>query len=114
MGILLGIARGLEYLHSNGIVHRDIKPENILLGEKLQVRWRLVVDKWHVKWRLVEVKWQVRPPFSLLRAVGIIGDFEVACSAAGRLFSGWRFRLPVVWPLSPAPLSLCVLSAQDW
>ena len=38
LGILLGIARGLEYLHSNGIVHRDIKPENIMLGEKWQVR----------------------------------------------------------------------------
>ena len=35
--ILLGIARGLEYLHSNGIVHRDIKPENVLLGDKWQV-----------------------------------------------------------------------------
>ena len=36
--ILLGAARGLEYLHANGIVHRDIKPENILLGDNLQVR----------------------------------------------------------------------------
>ena len=38
LDILLGIARGLEYLHSNGIVHRDIKPANILLGKNMEVR----------------------------------------------------------------------------
>ena len=58
--ILLGIARGLEYLHSNDIVHCDMKPESILLGDKWQVRWRLVEGKWQVRWRLVEGKWQVR------------------------------------------------------
>lgn len=31
MHILLGAARGLDYLHSFKIVHRDIKPANILL-----------------------------------------------------------------------------------
>jgi len=29
--MIVGIARGLQYLHQKGIVHRDIKPENILL-----------------------------------------------------------------------------------
>ncbi|GJP46737.1 hypothetical protein CLOM_g5982, partial [Closterium sp. NIES-68] len=34
--ILIGVARGLEYLHSFGIVHRDIKPANILLDANMQ------------------------------------------------------------------------------
>ncbi|CAI5471548.1 unnamed protein product, partial [Closterium sp. Yama58-4] len=38
VGILLGVARGLEYLHSFGIVHRDIKPANILLDAHMQAK----------------------------------------------------------------------------
>ncbi|ONK79456.1 uncharacterized protein A4U43_C01F6550 [Asparagus officinalis] len=37
--IILGIARGLQYLHEDSnlrIVHRDIKPSNILLDDKFQ------------------------------------------------------------------------------
>lgn len=32
--ILLGISKGLEYLHNMGIMHGDIKPENIMLNDK--------------------------------------------------------------------------------
>ncbi|CAI5493434.1 unnamed protein product [Closterium sp. Naga37s-1] len=36
LDILVGAARGVEYLHSFGIVHRDIKPANILLDAHMQ------------------------------------------------------------------------------
>ncbi|KAK5822242.1 kinase-like domain-containing protein, partial [Linnemannia elongata] len=39
--LIRDICRGLDCLHSKGVVHRDIKPENILLSESRGV---LVAD----------------------------------------------------------------------
>lgn len=33
--ILRGMARGLDYLHSQGIIHRDLKPANVMLSKDL-------------------------------------------------------------------------------
>ncbi|CAI7835778.1 unnamed protein product [Closterium sp. NIES-53] len=38
LDILIGVAKGLHYLHDFGIVHRDIKPANILLDAKMHAK----------------------------------------------------------------------------
>lgn len=36
MQIALGAAKGLQYLHADGIIHRDMRPNNILVTHDYQ------------------------------------------------------------------------------
>lgn len=36
--IALEIARGMQYIHSQGVIHRDLKPENILINEDFHMK----------------------------------------------------------------------------
>lgn len=38
IAIALDIARGMEYIHSQGIIHRDLKPENILVNKDFHMK----------------------------------------------------------------------------
>eukprot|EP00960_Hanusia_phi_P049180 759421-Hanusia_phi.AAC.2 len=38
-GIMLGLAEGLAYLHSMGIIHKDIKPQNVMIGRDLSPKY---------------------------------------------------------------------------
>eukprot|EP00249_Psilotum_nudum_P010300 c22460_g1_i2 orf=491-1696(+) len=38
LDMALDIARGMEYLHSQGVIHRDLKSENLVLEDSLRVK----------------------------------------------------------------------------
>ncbi|XP_052182961.1 serine/threonine/tyrosine-protein kinase HT1-like [Diospyros lotus] len=38
ISIALHIARGMEYIHSQGVIHRDLKPENILINQDFHIK----------------------------------------------------------------------------
>lgn len=38
MTVALDIARGMEFIHAQGVIHRDLKPENILIDQDFHMK----------------------------------------------------------------------------
>ncbi|EOY28224.1 Serine-threonine/tyrosine-protein kinase [Theobroma cacao] len=38
IAIVLEVARGMEYIHSQGVIHRDLKPENVLIDQEFHLK----------------------------------------------------------------------------
>ncbi|KAL2935572.1 Serine/threonine-protein kinase HT1 [Bienertia sinuspersici] len=84
----LDIARGMEYVHSQGVIHRDIKPDNILIDHN----FRLKITDFGVSCeekkndfkKVVTLRWMAPEMILQISMVGSLSPIQVAYGVANK------------------------------
>ncbi|KAI5120412.1 hypothetical protein M0805_006913 [Coniferiporia weirii] len=91
--MILGIAKGIEYLHDNDIVHSDIKPENILISSSGRPR---ICD------------------FGISHVLSASKDFNIGSSTTGGLKGTIRYTAIELFNVTDEELSTYSKASDVW
>jgi serine/threonine protein kinase len=109
--ILVGIALGLQFLHSKHIIHRDLKPGNVLLDEKGYPR---IADFGSVRSTLVPGAWSTAPSTPAYRAPEQVDDDDLHTTKIDVYSYGLiLFEVLAERPVFPSTLNAFQIGSQS-